>query len=82
MAQMIQITVMLTGAIAEAAGEDALEYALVPPARLETLLELIQIKRPAIAGLLNSCDIAINGASADADALLSDGDEVVIIRPS
>ena len=76
---MIQITVKLIGAAAEAAGEDILEYALVPPAKLETLIELIQLKRPALVGVFGSCRITINGANADRTALLSSGDEVTII---
>lgn len=81
MAQLIQITVKLTGKAAEAAGEDMLEYALVPPAKLEMLVELIQHKRPTLIGVLGSCRITINGANADRAALLSSGDEVTIIGP-
>ena len=81
MSPMIHITVKLTGKVAEAAGESELEYALVPPAGLGMLLELLATRRPAVAGLLDSCRITINGANAARADLLSSGDEVSIVGP-
>ena len=81
MSQMIQITVRLTGSAATAAGEETLEYALVPPARLDVLLDLIGTRRPKLGGILGECRITINGANVDSAALLSHGDEVAILGP-
>jgi len=78
MSPMIQITVKLAGRAAEAAGEESLEYGLVPPVRLGTLLELIGTRRPTLAAILSDCRITVRGAAADSAVLLSQGDVVEI----
>ena len=78
MSPMIQITVKLAGRAAEAAGEESLEYGLVPPVRLGTLLELIGTRRPTLAAMLSECRITIREAIVDSETLLSQGDIVKI----
>jgi len=78
MAELVHITVLLLGRAAEVAGELRLEYALVPPARVATVLELIGLRRPDLAALLEHCRLSINGEHADAQAMLVDGDELAI----
>lgn len=78
MPEMIRVVVLLTGRAAELAGETRLEYALMPPAELATVLELMGLRRPQLAGLLPSCRLSVNGRTADGTTTLSDGDEVSI----
>lgn len=78
MADLIHITVLLLGRVADAAGEPRLEYALVPPARVGTVLELIAMRRPQMADVLPACRVTVNGEHADTQASLSDGDEIAI----
>lgn len=78
MPEMIQATIHLDGRAAEAAGERHLEYALAPPARLGTLLELLEIRRPALAEAMGDCTVLVNGEAADADTPLSSGDHIEI----
>ncbi len=78
MENMINVAVFLSGTVAELAPEPQLEYALVPPARLGTLLELMGLRRPELAGVLPSCRLMVNGVAADPNTILSDGDQVQI----
>jgi molybdopterin converting factor small subunit len=78
MADLIRITVLLLGRVADVAGEPQLEYALVPPVRVGTLLDLIAVRRPQMAELLPTCRVTVNGENVDPAASLSDGDEVAI----
>jgi molybdopterin converting factor small subunit len=73
---MIQVSVQLVGPAAELAGETNLDYALTPPARLGTLLEMMTLRRPALAARLDACRIAVNDRPAGPATLLSDGDRV------
>jgi sulfur carrier protein ThiS len=79
MENMINLTVVLTGAVAELAHDPKLEYALVPPAKLATLLELMGLRRPELGAVLPSCRVTVNGAAADTNSILSDGDKIEIV---
>jgi hypothetical protein len=79
MSEMINITVTLSGPAAEAAPDPQMEYALVPPARMATLLELLGLRRPELSNLLPSCRVTVNGTEADRDTILADGDRVEIV---
>lgn len=78
MSEMIRVVATLTGRAGELAGESRLEYALMPPAQVATVLELMGLRRPQLAGLLPSCRVSVNGRAADGTTVLSDGDEVTI----
>jgi hypothetical protein len=79
MPDLLQITVKLSGHAATVAGETTLEYALVPPARLSTVLTLVGLRRPGLAALLPACRFTVNGDDAGRDAALAGGDVVEIL---
>mgnify|MGYP001003525043 CR=1 FL=1 len=78
MPEMTRIVVSLTGRAAELAGEPRLEYALMPPAQVATVLELMGLRRPQLAELLPTCRVNVNGRAADGSTTLSDGDKITI----
>lgn len=78
MPELIQINVTLLGDLADLVLDPRLEYALVPPARLGTLLELIAVKRPELWQTLPGCRCTVNGQTAKQDTVLSNGDIVEI----
>jgi endonuclease-3 len=78
---MIRIAVKLIGPAARAVGESVLEYALVPPARLETVLDLMFAKYPRLAAEADSLRFTVNGNDAQPSARLSRGDEVTMALP-
>ena len=54
-------------------------YALQNPATLLDLLSDVSKKHPTLAGMIASMQILINGAPAQFDSILKDGDEVDFI---
>jgi len=78
LSELIHITVQLHGRLAEVAGEPQLEYALVPPVRVGTVLDLIGIRRPQLTELLAACEMTVNEQAAGPDTALSDGDKLGI----
>jgi len=81
MRDMVHVEVKLGGRVAELVGYDRLEYALVRPATLGTVLELVALKHASLTDLLKSCRFTINGNPAEISSRLAGGDEVVIEPP-
>jgi hypothetical protein len=78
MQDMVHILVKLDGRLAELVGCDRLEYALVRPATLGTVLELVALKHASLTDVLKSCRFTINGRQADPSSNLAGGDEIVV----
>jgi len=75
---MIHITVKLNGPSAKAVGESELEYALVPPAKLDGLLDMMFTKYARLAAKADTLHFAVNGKNVKPSAKLSQGDKVTI----
>lgn len=81
MQSMIHIKVVLFGPAVDAVGESELEYALVPPASLSTLADLLFAKYPKLGEASSSLRLAVNGEFTEMGAVLNEGDEVAVIPP-
>jgi len=78
MDSMIHVSVELNGAAAELVGHERLEYGLVPPATVGTLLELICLKYPELGMHRNELQIVANETPADREVKLAEGMQVII----
>ncbi len=81
MTNLIHVNVRLFGPAADWAGQEALEYALRPPATLATLIELLSAKYPRLGSNAGFVRFAVGGEYAGADHPLREGDEVAVIPP-
>ena len=81
MQPMIQITVRLFGPAVDWAGGDTFEYALVAPATLGGLLELLCARHPRLARRAEFLRFAVNEEYAAVTSELHEGDEVAIVPP-
>jgi hypothetical protein len=75
---MINVSFSLVGRVAEAVGEPRLEYALVPPATIATVVDLMRVKYPLSAELTPSMQFTLNGRPVNQDAELAEGDCVEV----
>jgi molybdopterin converting factor subunit 1 len=68
-------------ALREAAGTDAEALELPDGADVRAAREALAARYPAMARALPGCAVALNRASAAADAPLAEGDELAFIPP-
>jgi len=78
---MVNVTVRLFGPAIDMVGCESLAYALVEPASLEGLCEMLGARYPKLGANLAYMRFAVNGEYAEASATLAEGDEVAVIPP-
>jgi molybdopterin synthase catalytic subunit len=77
----MRVTVLLFGALREAAGAKELSMALPDGAGVAALRRLLFDAQPALRPLAARLRIAVNREFASDDRLLADGDEVALLPP-
>jgi molybdopterin synthase catalytic subunit len=77
----MQITVLLFGALREAAGAKELQTALADGASVAELRRVLFEAQPALVALAGRLRIAVNREFASDDRVLADGDEVALLPP-
>jgi molybdopterin converting factor small subunit len=78
MGDMINVTVHLSGAAADVVGENRLEYSLVAPAEVSTVVSMICAKYSGITRAETPLQLRVNGQPVAPDAELANGDEIEI----
>ncbi len=78
--EMTRVTVRLFGPLVDIAGTDTLEYALVPPASIADLRELLRARYPRLESSRH-LRFAVNEEYAEPDHVLREGDVVALIPP-
>lgn len=77
----MHITVKLFALIREKAGADTLALDLPHGADLQQMVEAIRRQQPALGPYLDNMRFSLDMDFVDADTILRDGDEVVLIPP-
>ena len=62
-------------------GADSLEAELPPGATVADLRRVLAEQRPALAGLLERCAVAVDAEFARDEQVLSEGQEVALLPP-
>ncbi len=78
MGNMINVAVYLSGAAADIVGEKMLEYSVVPPAEVSTVVGMLCAKYPDITTSETPLQLRVNGQPVAPDAELSEGDTIEI----
>jgi molybdopterin synthase catalytic subunit len=77
----MHVTVLLFGALREAAGAKELQVALPEGATVADLTALLERERPAIAALRGRSRVSVNRVIAEEGGALREGDEVAYLPP-
>lgn len=81
MADMLRIIVRPFGPATDVLGSEPIEYALMPPATLGLLVELLVARHPGLRAFEGRLRFAVNEEYAGFDTVLREGDEVAVIPP-
>ena len=78
---MISVTVKLFASFREAVGLQELSTALVDGATVRELRDVLVDRYPDLGPLVSSACFAVNREYVEAETILNDGDEVVLLPP-
>ena len=79
--RVIQIRVRLFAALREEIGKEVMEFEVPHGASCQEVFEYLESQFAFLTPLLERSLVAVNGFYAAKDALLSRGDEVVLLPP-